>query len=63
MRSKGDVVDGGGHDEKGDDPPGVSHAGDFDGEVRVGFQVDAGFGWVVIFLAVFAFCEAVVVVH
>lgn len=28
-----------------------------------GFQVDAGFGWMVIFLAVFAFCEAVVVVH
>ena len=42
MGSEGDTVDGGGYDEKGDDPPGVSHAGDFDGEVRVGFQGISG---------------------
>ena len=41
--SKGDVVDGGGHDEKGDDPPGVSHAGDFDGEVHFDGEVRVGF--------------------
>lgn len=37
MDSKGDAVDGSGYDEKGNDPPGVSHAGEFDGEVGVGF--------------------------
>lgn len=63
MGSKGDAVDGGGYDEESDDPPGVSHAGEFDGEVGVGSEVDAGFSRVSIFLTIFALCAAVVVVH
>lgn len=61
--SKRDTIECNTDDENRSDPPGVAHTGVFNGEVGMGFRVDAGVDGEVVLLAVFTFGSLVIVVH